>query len=186
MVIFWARTLQKSKFHLQLSKFLYFNLRCSKIYSWQETDSSKSWFKIAFHKTWHCISLHEHLISLHCTACHFEIQNSWFQNFQSRLEFQLFSKLISKPWVFKIINSSHFTPPGLWISKYFLRKTIWIVFNMGFSHFISDFALVTISNIFLLQNRPTRANSFQKFLFYPLVQILWKFQKEVDVLSLFQ
>ena len=113
MVIFWARTLQKSKFHLKLSKFLYFYLRCSKIYSWQETDSSKSWFKIAFHKTWHCISSHEHFISLHCTTCHFEIQNSWFQNFQSRLEFQLFSKLISKPWVFKIINSSHFTPRTL-------------------------------------------------------------------------
>ena len=113
MVIFWARTSQKSKFHLKLSKFLYFYLRCSKIYSWQETDSSKSWFKIAFHKTWHCISLHEHPISLHCTACHFEIQNSWFQNFQSRLEFQLFLKSISKPWVFKIINSSHFTPRTL-------------------------------------------------------------------------
>ena len=83
-------------------------------------------------ETCHCISSHEHFISLHGTACHFEVQNSWFSKFSIQIRVFNFFKIDFKPPGSSKLPILPILPPGLWISKDFLRKTIWIVFNMDF------------------------------------------------------
>ena len=72
----------------------------------------------------HSIARTFHIISLHSMSF-WDPELLIFKIVNPDLILKL-SKLISKPWVFKFANLSHFTP-RTWNYKSFLKKTIWMV-----------------------------------------------------------
>ena len=129
------------------------------------------------------MSLHIIAWAFHITALHsmsFRGPELLISKFQSRLEFQLFSKSISKPWVFKIINSSHFTPRTLNF-KIFPQENDLDSFQYGFQPLHLRFCpFVSYFSYHPFTKSPYRGPTpFKKFLFCQLVQILWKFKKRL-------
>ena len=163
MVIFWAWNLQNSKFHLQLSKFLYFSSNVQNFIPDKRQESPNPGSRLHFIR--HVIAWAFQNTTLHSMS--FRDPELSISKFSIQIQISTLFKINSKTLGLQNCLVFPFYPQDSEF-QIFSQENDLDSFNMDFSfelsHFISDSALLSaISKIILLQNRPIEATSFQNF-----------------------